>query len=244
MAADVSWSRSQPCKGKGARSIPKYLSETYAWAYLSRKNARLLDRDAVVNAVLLGNHQRLREAALSEIAQGQRVLQAAHVYGRLIPELARRVGFGGRLDVIDIVPLQVALCRLKLRGCPQARVWIADARNFAGDTYDVVNCFFLLHEIPDQDKRSVVDALLTKVAPGGKAIFIDYHAPGPRNPLRGFYRRLFDLLEPFAATMWDHEVHEFSAEARNFRWEKVTMFGGIFQKAIAHRRPSIQELSE
>ena len=216
--------------------IPKYLSETYAWAYLSRKNACLLDRDAVVNAILLGNHRRLREAALSEVVEGQRVLQAAHVYGRLIPELARRVGPSGQLDVIDVVPLQAALCRRKLRGYSQTRVWIADARDLGGDTYNVVNCFFLLHEIPDQDKGPVVDALLARVAPGGKAIFIDYHAPAVQNPLRHFYRRLFDRFEPFARTMWDREVREFSKEAHRFRWKKTTMFGGVFQKTIAHSR--------
>jgi SAM-dependent methyltransferase len=216
-------------------SIPKYLSETYAWAYLSRKNARLLDRDAVVNAILLGNHRRLRQAALCEIARGQRVLQAAHVYGRLIPELARRVGSGGQLDVIDIVPLQAARCRLKLRSYKQARVRIADARAPGCATYDVVNCFFLLHELPDHDKAAVVNALLARVAPGGKAIFIDYHAPIARNPLRRFYRRLFDHFEPFAITMWNRDVREFSTEAHGFRWEKITMFGGVFQRTIAYR---------
>jgi len=218
----------------GTRSIPRYLSETYAWAYLSRKNACLLDRDAVVSAILLGNHRRLRNAVLSEIARGQRVLQAAHVYGRLIVDLARRVGPSGHLDVIDIVPLQVALCRLKLRGYPQARAWIADARDLGGETYDVVNCFFLLHEVPDHDKRAVVDALLARVAPGGKAIFTDYHEPGARNPLRRLYRGLFDRLEPFARTMWDRDVQEFSSQADKFRWEKVTMFGGVFQTTIAY----------
>lgn len=219
------------------RSVPKYLSETYAWAYLSRKNARLLDRDLVVNAILLGNHRRLRRAALCEVGRGQRVLQAAHVYGCMIPELARQVGPSGHLHVIDIVPLQVALCRLKLRGYLQARVWIADARESGEENYDVVNCFFLLHEVPDKDKSAVVDALLARVAPGGKAIFIDYHKPAARNPLRRFYQRLFDRFEPFARTMWDRDVQDFSTLAHKFRWKKVTMFGGVFQKTIAYSQP-------
>ena len=70
----------------------------------------------MVNAILLGNNRRLQRAFLSEIIPGQRVLQVAHVYGRLILEIAELVGPTGYLDVIDVVPLQAALCRRKLRG--------------------------------------------------------------------------------------------------------------------------------
>jgi ubiquinone/menaquinone biosynthesis C-methylase UbiE len=215
--------------------VPDYLSGPYAWAYLNRRNACFLDRDAVVNAILLGNHRRLRHSVLSEVTAGEKILQAAHVYGRLIPELARRVGPRGRIDIVDIVPLQAALCRRKLRGYPNAHVRVADVRALEGETYDVVNSFFLLHEIPDQQKGRVVDMLLARVAAGGKAIFVDYHAPDAWHPLRAFYRRLFDWLEPYAETMWHHELSEFASEPRAFRWQKTTMFGGVFQKTVAYR---------
>lgn len=215
-------------------AIPLHLSAPYGWAYLNRKNARLLDHDAVVTAILLGNHRRLRRAALAEVAPGQSVLQAAHVYGCLIPELARRIGASGRLDVVDLVPLQAALCRRKLRGFDHARVRIADAAEPGDESYDVVSCFFLLHEIPDQQKRAVVDALLARVAPGGRAVFIDYHEPMPWL-LRGAFRLMFDYLEPFAESLWRHEVRELSSDPGAFRWEKQTMFGGVYQKIVAHR---------
>jgi SAM-dependent methyltransferase len=224
-----------PPRRRGADSIPDYLSTPYGWAYLNRKNARLLDHDAVVTAILLGNHRRLRHAALAEVAPGQRVLQASHVYGCLIPELARRIGPSGRLDVVDLVPLQAALCRRKLRGFPHARVRVADAAEPGEGMYDVVSCFFLLHEIPDEQKRAVVDALLARVAPGGRAVFVDYHEPARWQPLRGAFRWLFDRLEPFAESLWHHEVHEFARAAGSFRWQKATMFGGVYQKTVAHR---------
>jgi SAM-dependent methyltransferase len=229
---------STPQRLRRGAVIPDYVSGPYGWAYLNRRNARLLDHDAMVTAILLGNHRRLRRAALSEVSSGQRVLQAAHVYGCLIPELARRIGPSGRLDVIDVAPLQAALCRRKLRGFAHARVRVADAAKPGAETYDVVNCFFLLHEIPDEQKRAVVEALLAQVAPGGRAVFVDYHAPARWQPLRSFYRRLFDCFEPFAESMWNHEVRQFSRNAEAFRWKKVTMFGGVFQKTVAHRRLS------
>ena len=227
-------SSSTPPSRRVRDDIPDYLTTHYDWAYLTRKNARLLDNDLVVTAILLGNHRRLRRAALSEVAPGQSVLQAAHVYGSLIPELARRIGPKGQLEVIDLVPLQVALCRLKLRGFANTRVRVADAALATGETYDVVNCFFLLHELPDEQKCAVVDALLAQVAPGGRAVFIDYHAPALWQPLRGFYRRLFDRLEPFAESMWHHDVREFAGNAEAFRWKKTTLFGGVYQKTVAH----------
>ncbi len=227
--------RAGPRRRRGEDAIPEYLSTPYGWAYLNRKNAGLLDHDAVVTAILLGNHRRLRRAALSEVAAGQSVLQASHVYGCLIPELARRIGPSGHLDVVDLVPLQAALCRRKLRHLPHARVRVADAATAGVAIYDVVSCFFLLHEIPDERKCAVVDALLSRVAPGGKAVFVDYHAPARWHPLRGVYGLIFDCFEPFAESLWHHEVCEFAGAAHAFRWEKATFFGGVYQKVVAHR---------
>ncbi|MDH3688392.1 MAG: rhodoquinone biosynthesis methyltransferase RquA [Gammaproteobacteria bacterium] len=216
--------------------IPPYLREVYEWAYLNTTNARWLDCNAVVTAILLGNNARLRRILLSEIIAGQKVLQAAHVYGCLIPEIARQVGPTGRLDVVDVVPLQVALCRRKLRGLSQAKVRIADAAMPGNGIYDVVSCFFLLHEIPDERKRAVVDALLMRAGRDGKVIFVDYHNPAPWHPLRCIMRRLFTLLEPFAESLWHHEIVEFASTPENYHWEKQTIFGGLYQKTVAHCR--------
>lgn len=218
-----------------ATTIPAYLREVYGWAYLNPTNAYLLDRDVVVNTILLGNNQRLRRALLGEITAGQRVLHVAHVYGCLIPEIAESVGHTGQLDVIDIVPLQAALCRRKLRDFPQAHVRIADAAQPGGGLYDAVTCFFLLHEIPDERKHAVVDALLASVVPGGKVIFVDYHGPARWHPLRGLMRGLMNWLEPFAESLWRHEIAEFASVPGDYRWQKQTLFGGLYQKTVAYR---------
>jgi len=222
--------------GSANAAIPAYMREVYDWAYLNETNARLLDHDLIVSAILLGNNARLRRALVAEVANGQRVLQVAHVYGKLIPEIARRVGPDGFLDVIDLVPLQAALCRRKLRGFPQARVRIASATCPGDEMYDVISCFFLLHEIPDEWKRAVVDALLLQVNRGGKVVFVDYHRPARWHPLRGMMRQLFNRLEPFAESLWHHQVADFATAAENYHWQKQTFFGGLYQKTIACRR--------
>ncbi len=159
------------------RAIPDYLTTPYGWAYLNRKNARLLDHDAVVTAILLGNHRRLRRAALAEITPGQRVLQAAHVYGCLIPELARRIGPEGRLDVVDLVPLQAALCRRKLRGSPIPGCGSPTRRSPArGSTTSSAASF---SSTRSRMCRSALSSTLFLPAShrAARAVFIDYHAP-------------------------------------------------------------------
>jgi len=217
-------------------SLPEYLVKTYTWAYLTPTSIFLLDNPAVMTAILWGNLPRLIRAACVEFEPGQRVLQAASAYGNLSPELAAQVGPEGRLDVIDIAPLQVAHVQRKLAAFPQARARVADAAAPGGGLFDGVCCFFLLHEIPDDKKRAVVDALLASVAPGGKVVFVDYHRVRPWHPLRAPMSLVFKLLEPFAYGLVNREVSAFAAARDQYTWSKETYFGGLYQKVVAVRK--------
>lgn len=216
--------------------IPAYLLDTYYWAYLNPRNVRLLDRELVVSVMLWGNHRRLRQAAFSELRPGQRVLQPACVYGDFSPALARHLGPRGRLEVIDVAPIQVARCRHKLRGFAQAAVRRANAALRGGQTYDAVCCYFLLHELPADYKRAVVEALLGRVIAGGKVVFVDYHRPHWAHPLKGITSFVFDTLEPFAKDLWHHEISDYASTPNEFVWSKQTYFGGLFQIAVARRQ--------
>ena len=225
-------SRSTP-----APPIPDYLEKTYAWAYLNPRNVRLLDRPLVVSTILWGNFGRLLRALLSELEPGQAVLQPACVYGNFSVSVADFLGPQGRLDVFDVAPIQVERCRHKLARFPQATVRLSDAIDLSGGSYDAVCCFFLLHELPDRTKRLVVDSLLSSVAPGGKAVFVDYHRPHPAHPLKPLTGLIFDLLEPFAKGLWEHEIESCAGHGEDFAWSKQTYFGGLFQKVVARRPP-------
>jgi SAM-dependent methyltransferase len=215
--------------------VPTYLREIYDWAYLNPRNVRLLDREFVVATILWGNHNRLRQSAFEEIHPGQQVLQSSCVYGDFSPALARQVGSKGRLQVFDVAPIQVERCRRKLRNFPQASVRLADAAQPSGELYDAVCCYFLLHEIPADYKRKVVDALLGSVVPGGKVVFVDYHRPHFAHPLKVITSLVFDTLEPFAKDLWRNEISDFASAPGGFVWRKQTYFGGLFQKVIASR---------
>ena len=216
-----------------APQLPAYLEDHYWWAYLRPASLTLFDQTPVVSAILWGCYNRLKRAAFAEIRPGQRVLQAACVYGDFSPDLARTVGGGGRVEVVDVSPLQVANCRRKLRRFPHAIARLANAAAPGGGPYDAVCCFFLLHELPDDHKRAVVNGLLRSVAPGGKVIFVDYHRPHPLHPLKPITILVFSLLEPFAKRLWQSEIADFATDGSSFEWVKQTYFGGLFQKVVA-----------
>ncbi len=216
--------------------LPWYLEKYYWWAYLRPASLAVFDHSAIVSAILWGNYGRLKSAVLAEVRPGQRVLQAACVYGDLSARLASRVGANGALEVVDIAPIQVDNCARKLRDYPWSRVRLANAATPGGGPYDAICCFFLLHELPDEYKRKVTDALLGNVAPGGKVVFVDYHRPHPLHPLKPVTALIFRLLEPFAKRMWDREIKDLAADSGAFTWRKQTCFGGLFQKVVAERK--------
>lgn len=215
--------------------IPWYMEEVYWWAYMRPASLTIFDHMPVVSFILYGNYNRLKRAALAEISPGQSVLQPACVYGNLSNSLAEQVGPEGSLDVIDVVPLQVENSARKARAYPWVRVRLADAVSPGGGRYDAVCCFFLLHELPDDYKRVVVDALLDSVAPGGKAIFVDYHRPHRLHPLWPLQSNVFRFLEPFAKGLLKQEIKDLAENAGGFSWRQETYFGGLFQKVVAER---------
>jgi SAM-dependent methyltransferase len=216
--------------------LPDYLVQTYWWAYLTPSSLHIFDNWLFLTALLWGNLPRLVRAVCEEFTTGQSVLQAANAYGNLATELAETVGPQGRLELIDIAPLQVEHVGRKLARYPQARVRVCDAATPGPGLYDGVCCFFLLHEIPDERKHAVVNALLDRLRPGGKLVFIDYHRAAWWHPLRAPMGLLFRWLEPFAPGLIGREVEYFASNAAEFTWTKQTFFGGLYQKVVARRR--------
>lgn len=217
-------------------AIPDYLQDVYHWAYLSPVGRAIFDNPLVVHSILWGNMRRLTQTVVDEIEPGQSVLQPACVYGGFSNHLADAVGPKGHLLVTDVAPIQVAGARRKLGGMPQATVRLGDASRPTGGPYDVVACFFLLHEVPEAYKAMIVNALLNVVTPTGKVVFVDYHRMRPRHPLKPIMSLVFDTLEPFAKELWHREIEDYASAGNRFTWSKETYFGGLYQKVIARPR--------
>lgn len=216
--------------------VPAYLQETYSWAYLSPLGRRVFDHPLVVSGILWGNIGRLIRATCAEIEAGSRVLQTACVYGDFSIRLAEAVGADGTLEVIDVAPIQVEHCRSKLMAYPNATVRRRDAATPDLGVFDAACAFFLLHEVPEAYKARIVRSVLASVAPGGKAVFVDYHAPVRLHPLRPVMALVFRLLEPYATALWAREIASYAGGlAGGFEWRKQTYFGGLYQKVVAVR---------
>ena len=225
-----------PCKPY-YEGVPDYMTEVYDWAYVNPRRAALLDRNLVVSTLLFLNDQRLMRRYLQQIQPGMLVWQVAHVYGDLVEKAAARVGKHGAFILTDITPVQVEHAVRKLAAYPQALVVRADAASYQLEQpADLICSFFLLHEVPDELKQRIVDNVLSQVAVGGKAVFVDYHKPAAWQPVGWLLKWVNRVLEPFAEALWLNEISSYASQAGAFDWRKETLFGGVYQVVTVTRR--------
>jgi ubiquinone/menaquinone biosynthesis C-methylase UbiE len=221
--------------------IPRYLEQVYWWAYVHPKAVHLFEREWLVNLILFNNYGRLRDAALAELAQPDhavvgRTLQVACVYGNLTPRLRDRLAPDATLDVLDILPVQLANLRGKLPADDRVALLHGDSSALAcpDAAYDQVLLFFLLHEQPETVRRATLAEALRVVRPGGKVVIVDYHRPAPLHPLRPLMHLVFRKLEPYAMDLWRSDVESF-LPFQPSSVEKRTYFGGLYQKLVLVR---------
>jgi len=238
-SSNVAVDRVQP--NEAARPpVPNYLEQLYWWAYVRPGAVQVFERDWLVNAILFGNYGRLRDAALDDLGttvQGH-VLQVACAYGNLTTHLQQRLAPDARLDVVDILPIQLDNLARKLRADSRVRLVPGDSASlaFADGSYDQVLLFFLLHEQPADVRRRTLAEAFRVVKPGGKIVIVDYHKPGAFHPMRPLMRVVFDKLEPYAMDLWNHEVAEFMPGNQHpASCTKHIYFGGLYQKLVLTR---------
>jgi ubiquinone/menaquinone biosynthesis C-methylase UbiE len=220
-----------------AATIPAYLHETYWWAYVHPNAVRLFERQWLVNLILWGNFAKLRDGALDALGVSipGRTLQVACVYGDFTTRLAQRVARGeGDLDVVDVLPIQLANLRRKLHAGAPVNLVNRDAAElgFADASYDRVVLFFLLHEMPEEVRRRTLAEALRVAKPGGQVVIVDYHRPAAWHPLRAIMKWVLKTFEPFAMDLWAHEVERWLPESARRAIRKETYYAGLYQKLV------------
>ena len=223
--------------GLSAPGIPAYLQKIYWWAYLHPKAVRVFEREWLVNLILWGNFRRLRDAALDEFGERieQHVLQIACVYGDFTQRIAARLHGKGRLDVVDVAPIQLANLRRKLGTNSPVGLHRQDssALDFPTASVDASLLFFLLHEQPEAVRRATLAAALRVTRPGGKVVIVDYHRPRRRHPLRLPMHAVLRTLAPFALDLWRHEIADYLPPGLDRgAIAKRTAFGGLYQTLV------------
>ncbi len=220
--------------------VPRYLEETYWWAYVHPNAIKLFERQWLVNAILFGNFARLRDAALDALGKqvAGRTLQLACVYGDFSPRLAARIAPGGSLDVVDVLPLQLENLGKKLTPDMPITCHLRDstALGFADARYDQTILFFLLHEQPETVRRKTLHEALRVTKPGGRVVVVDYHLPQRLHPLRYLFRPVLRWLEPFALDLWQQDISWWlPQDIKPAQIQKQTSFGGLYQQLVITR---------
>ena len=217
-------------------AIPQYLNDTYWWAYVHPKAVKFFERQWLVNLILWGNFAKLRDAALDELGAELpgRTLQVACVYGDFTPKMAERALGRGTVDVVDVVPAQLANLEGKLTANTPVNLLQRDATDLgmANGTYDRVILFFLLHEMPEDVRRKTLAEAVRVLKPGGQLVIVDYHQPKAWHPLRPVMKWILRNFEPFAMDLWRHEVAEFLPPMPAGAIRKENFYGGLYQKLV------------
>ena len=217
--------------------VPLYLSETYWWAYVHPRAIHLFERQWLVNLILWGRFGALRDAALDALGLDRpgRTLQVACVYGDLTARLLKRVEAGPLLDVIDVLPMQLANLARKLPADAAVNLIQCDSAAMPLDSasYDRALLFFLLHEQPEAVRKATLAQTLRVVKPGGRIVIVDYHRPSWLNPLYLPMTGILRTLEPYALDLWRREITDwFPDDVKVTAVRKTTSFGGLYQMLI------------
>lgn len=226
-----------PPQSDPAPKVPEYLHQVYWWAYLHPNAVRVFERKWLVNLILWGNFNRLRDAALTELGAtiDGAVLQVACVYGDFTQHIAARLGRQGTLDVVDVAPIQLQNLQGKLASDQRIALHLQDASalRLADASFDTTLLFFLLHEQPDAVRRATLAEALRVTRPGGKVVIVDYHNPRRSNPLRYLMAPVLRTLEPFALELWQQEIADYlPSDALALPRRKTTYFGELYQKVV------------
>jgi ubiquinone/menaquinone biosynthesis C-methylase UbiE len=216
-------------------TIPDYLSTTYWWAYVSPRAVRVFERQWLVNMILWGNYRRLQQAALAAFGDDLegRSLQVACVYGDLTRRWLDRHSEQGKLDVVDVLPVQLNNLARKLGPSTPAGLYLGDSAKLgvASASYDRALLFFLLHEQPEAVRRATVAEALRVVRPGGKVVLVDYHRPSTLHPLYWPMKAVLSALEPYALDLWRGGLCDWLPEGfKPAALETSNCFGGLYQK--------------
>jgi ubiquinone/menaquinone biosynthesis C-methylase UbiE len=197
----------------------------------------------MVNLILWGNYNRLRSAVLEQFGRSLtgKTLQIACAYGDITPLMVDRMDATARLDVVDILPVQLGNLAAKIGSNPQVSLHCMDATDLAFDDarFDQVLSFFLLHEQPADVRRRTLAEAVRVLRLGGRLIVLDYSMPQWWNPMRYFWKPILKRLEPFAGDLFDQGLMAWLPQQPDLVIEKnQSCFGGLFQLVVMKRLPN------
>ena len=158
--------------------------------YLSERSARLYDFQ--VETLFTGTAETMRRQALVPLCErlkgrdqrDMRLLDVACGTGSFLAAVKDNYP---RLEVtgLDLSADYLAVARRRLaawRGAETAEAG-AEAMPFASESFDVVTCIYLFHELPARVRRTVAGEMARVLKPGGRLVLVDSLQLGDRTEL-------------------------------------------------------------
>lgn len=218
--------------------IPDYLETYYWWAYVRPWAVRIFERDWLINLILWGFYEPLRDRLLAMIGDkvSGRTLKISCCYGQLEPMLAARVkAGGGTLDILDVAPEQIKNSRRKNAAFIEDGTVTHYHRNsndlgFADASYNRAIVFFLPHEQPVTERRKTFTEAFRVVKKGGEVYVVEFHKSKWWHPLRLIWYPVLLVLEPFARDLWTKDIATWLPHGGlGCTIEKKTIFADFYQ---------------
>ncbi|MCG8441795.1 MAG: class I SAM-dependent methyltransferase [Caulobacterales bacterium] len=215
--------RRAPKGGVEARALaptaryPAYYLQNFHYqtdGWLSRRSAKLYDTQ--VEVLFTGSADAMRRAALAAAAREIRgrdqrevaFLDVACGAGRF---LEQALDAYPRLKAtgLDLSDAYLDEARRRLARWPQARLVQANAEATGepADSFDVVTCIYLLHELPPRVRAIVAGEIARLVKPGGLVVVADSLQTGDVPDLDGLLRSFPAMFhEPYYSTYLDEDL--------------------------------------
>jgi ubiquinone/menaquinone biosynthesis C-methylase UbiE len=178
-------------------------------AYSNPWLIRLIDHQFIISAILLFQYRKLTDHIEYSIRQlnlaGQRILITSCPFGNMIPRVAHAALNQGAQEVmlLDLLTTELDNAKRKLQGLTQITYHRLNALATAlPDQSVAVNViYFLLHELPDPQKRAVVQEALRTLQPGGLLFLAEFHRPNTRL-MQAISWLYFKTFEPLGLSLW------------------------------------------
>jgi ubiquinone/menaquinone biosynthesis C-methylase UbiE len=210
--------------------------------YSDMRLIRMVDFQPVISAILLFQYSRLVscivEGLKSSNLAGKNVLITSCAFGNVMPRVVEASVEAGaqQVHVVDIIENELLHAKSKLTPWEGRVRYLRDdatAMKQPEGFADANIMFFLLHELPHEQKIEALAEARRMLAPGGKLYLAEFGRP------RAWIMRVlswtyFKVFEPLGLALWQtHDPVVCLQEMGGFKVERKTYLLGNFQVITA-----------
>ena len=210
--------------------------------YSNMRLIRLVDFQPVISAILLFQYPRL----VSWIVDGlkatdlkdKKVLITSCAFGNVMPRVVQAsVDAGAReVRIVDIIENELLHAKSKLGAWDGRVAYVTDdatAMSQPEGFADANVMFFLLHELPHEQKVRALSEAQRMLAPGGKLYLAEFGRPAPW-VLRLLSWTYFKVFEPLGLALWQtHDPVTCLQRMGGWKVDRRTCLYGNFQVITA-----------